>query len=166
MSTPELLHWFLLSMCFVGLGAVFWVRNLNHPFLVPVLFTASFLALYVGTLVSPAFLMIQGEALPATVQSVECQAGKKRFIHYLFIAGTQRIHDRSLDRPNNGNLSCEFLKAGDVGFVTYLPADPSVHLWGHPHERFFELLTFIPLVLLIFPIVLHSQRKRLRALYG
>lgn len=53
-----------------------------------------------------------------------------------FFAGTTLVDDLGPD--GYGNKTCELIKAGDIGDVTYLEDNPKIHVWGRANEYLSE----------------------------
>ncbi|MBC7458890.1 MAG: hypothetical protein H7235_11460 [Bdellovibrionaceae bacterium] len=117
---------------------------------ITLLYTTSLLALYLGFLSRYAWLVVKGVRVQASVIEVDCRPEKKHYVHYNFQAQSITIEDWALD--GYGNPKCDNLKPGDLGFATYLSADPTIHVWGNEQEHLIERLFGLLLIVIFVPL--------------
>ena len=143
----------LIGMCFA-----FYRYYLRPSVLaIPVIVTASALILILGQTLPFIWLVAFGKLGLATVTGIDCESGQKHHVRYQFSVGPTLITDQGPD--GYGNTSCTSIRVGDSGLVTYVPADPTIHVWGRAVEYLFVLL----LALVLAPIISYlGVRKRIR----
>ena len=154
-----------IIMSLVGFGLAYFVHA-DRPWVRPAVLAVSILFICIAIQLPSASLITKGKTAPATVQKVECEQGKKHHVYYSYVVDGHRFEDMSLDSNGDGVPSCQFLKPGDIAFVTYLPEHPSVNSWGRPEGNFYFTSFLCLLFNIIIPVTaFNAQRKRLEELH-
>ncbi|MDR3393101.1 MAG: hypothetical protein P4L77_15340 [Sulfuriferula sp.] len=149
---------FSLGSVGVALG-LYWYYRQHSPLAIAIVTTASVFAMFLGNMLPYLWLTTSGISAPARVVEVDCRQGEKHHIRYQFSVGTTIVNELGSD--GYGNPTCEAIKAGDSGLVTYIPSEPSVHVWGNASEYLGERLAGLLLVLVCVPIFSYAGvRKR------
>lgn len=152
-----------LSIVFglVGVACSFyWYYRRPSVVVVPIVVTASLLILIIGQTLPIIWLAASGKIVMTEVTGVDCQSGKKHHIYYRFSVETNLINDLGSD--GYGNTPCKSIRIGDSGMVTYMPNDPTTHIWGKAMEYLVERLAAALFVLVLVPIFSYfGVRKRI-----
>lgn len=103
-------------------------------------------------------LALFGKETTAIVLKRDCVEGKKQRIYYQFNVGDRLESD--IATGGYGEPSCEHIEVGATGSVYYLPAAPSVRVWGHPRDYLWErLLAGVILLPVAFIFSFRGVRK-------
>ena len=166
MSILYVLQVMLFSVGAIGVGfGMNWYFRRPLPFAISIVFTASVFAMLLGNTLPYLWLATSGNSGSARVVEVDCLKGEKHHIRYEFSVGSTIVSDLGTD--GYCNLSCEDLKVGNLGIVTYISSEPSVHVWGKASEYLGERLVGSLVVLVCVPIFSYAGgKKRLDQLYN
>ena len=147
----------------IGFGLYLFYRR-PSVLLIPIIITVSTLIIVLGQTLSFIWLANNGEIGYATVTNLDCRSGQKHHIHYQFSVGRILVDDIGPD--GYGNHSCESIRIGDQGLVTYVANEPTIHVWGRAREYLTERLVVCLLVLVLLPIISYfGVQKRISELH-
>lgn len=138
----------IFGLAGIGFASYWYYRRLSVVG-IPVIVAVSILALALGQTLPFVWLVTAGKTNLATVVKVDCLPGQKHHIQYQFSVGSDLVDDIGPD--GYGNPTCEFVKAGDSGMVTYIPNEPTIHVWGRASEYLIERLVASLLALVLVP---------------
>lgn len=166
MSTLRVLQLLLYSVGVVGMGVgIYWFYRRPSRIAISVVTTASVFALMLGHTLPVLLLAVSGSYGSARVIEVHCEQGQKHHIRYQFSVGVTFVE--KLGRDGYGNPTCESIKTGYLGRVTYLPNDPTVHVWGIASIYLRERIVVLLLILIVVPIVSYTAvMKRVGGVKG
>jgi hypothetical protein len=113
--------------------------------------TSSIFAICVTLVVANFFfsemmLVRNGLQTQSTVLKVDCMPGKKHHIYFRFSVD-QTVYESMAAGSESGD--CENISVGTVGVVTYMPGNPSIHIWGSTRRYFSESIAMLLFTLLM-----------------
>jgi hypothetical protein len=135
-----------------------WYFRRPLPLVISIVVTASVFAMFLGNTLPYLWLATSGNNGSARVVAVDCLKGEKHHIRYEFSVGSTFVNDLGSD--GYGNPTCEVLKVGNFGVVTYISSDPSVHVWGKASEYLGERLVGLLVMLVSVPIFSYAGVKK------
>ncbi|MCE3605430.1 hypothetical protein LXA47_17735, partial [Massilia sp. P8910] len=124
------------------------------------IFVAAAMLLVMGFFLPQIMLAKVGRETPGVVVAVDCEQGKKHHIHFRFAVGTIEFNSMT---AGSESANCEKLTLGTFGTVTYLPSDPTVHVWGSIWTYLGERIAGTLFVLALISFILYkavSKRRR------
>lgn len=162
MSTLKIFQVFLIVLGAIGVSlAFYWFHRRPSPIATSILFTASVLILILGHTLPFIWLVVWGSSGSARVVEVDCGRSQKHHIRYTFAVGSTFVEHLGSD--GYGNPTCEAIKVGDMGLVTYLPSEPNVQVWGRAKDYVGERLLAMLIVLVCLPVFSYiGVKKRLK----
>lgn len=141
------IKFFMLFLGIIGL-AFYAIRSRRGQF---DYWTSSVFAMAVMLVVASFFfsemmLVKYGLQAQATVLNVDCVPGKKHHIYFRFSVG-QTVYESMTAGSESSN--CENISVGTAGVVTYMPGDPSIHIWGSLRQYLGESIAVLLFTLLV-----------------
>ena len=150
---------FLFSAGAIGMGwGLYWYYRRPLPLAISIIVTASVFAMFLSSTLPYLWLVTSCTSGSAKVVEVDCRKGEKHHIRYQFSVGFTIVNELGSD--GYGNPKCEAIKVGDSGLVTYIPSEPSVHVWGNASEYLGERLVGLLFVLVCVPIFSYAGVKK------
>lgn len=160
MDTIFLLKYTALALALVVCSvAVYRLRSGTFGTSSVLMFVTAITLFVIGFFLPQIMLAKIGRETPGMVVAVDCEQGKKHHIHFRFVVGKIQFDSMTAgsESPN-----CEKIKLGTVGTVTYLPSDPSIHIWGsigvYQGERIAGMLFLLALI--FFSYMAASKGRR------
>lgn len=146
---------FLLKYISLALGlagcslAVYRLKYASFGLSSAFIFVTAVMLLIMGFFLPQIMLAKVGRETPGMVVAVDCEQGKKHHIHFRFAVGEIVFNSMT---AGSESANCEKITPGTFGTVTYLPSDPTVHIWGSMCTYLGERIAgmFFALVLISF----------------
>lgn len=159
MHKLTIFQYLLYLVAIVGMGFTYVIYARHYSAVkITVLLTASIFLLILSNGIPYIWLFFSGVAGKGSVVAIDCERGEKHHVHYSFSDGSVVINDTSLD--GYGNLTCDKLKIGDSGVVTYIESEPTIHVWGKAYIHLGEHLILLLFVMLGVPVISYSSIKQ------
>jgi hypothetical protein len=144
-----------------GFGfAIYWHKFFRVSAAISIALSIAIFTMVMSLSSDLLWMTLYGVKANARVVGVDCEQGKKHHITYEFTVNNHTFKDMGAD--GGGNKTCDQIKVGEYGFITYLPNMPSIHVWGDAKTQFYDLLFgMLLMTIIVIPCMVHYGFKRL-----